>query len=52
MAQDGPAGSLTVWFQYVTPYSFQLSNELTEAPFRELATSETTEIDRLVLGAA
>jgi hypothetical protein len=25
---------------------------LTEAPFRELATSETTEIDRLVLGAA
>ena len=41
-----------VWFQYVTPYSFQLSDELTEAPFRELATSETTEIDRLVLGAA
>jgi hypothetical protein len=40
------------WFQYVTPYSFQLSDELEEAPFRELATSDSTQIERLVLGAA
>ena len=38
-------------FQYVTPYAFEISDERTEAPFRDLVSADLDELERLVLGA-
>lgn len=42
-----------VMFQYLTPYAFEfVSDHREEAPLRGLATDGSSELDRLVLGAA
>jgi hypothetical protein len=42
-----------VMFQYLTPYAFEfVSDHRDEAPLRGLATDGSSELDRLVLGAA
>ena len=42
-----------VMFQYLTPYAFEfISDHREEAPFRSLATAGSSELERLVLGAA
>jgi hypothetical protein len=50
--QRGAPPRQLVVFQYLTPYSFDFHDDhRTEAPFRELATAESSEQERLLLGA-
>jgi len=52
VASDGPPRRM-VLFQYLTPYAFEfVSDHRQEAPLRGLATDGSSELDRLVLGAA
>jgi hypothetical protein len=39
-------------FQYLTPYSFKFADHRNQAGFRHLASSDSTSLERLVLGAA
>jgi hypothetical protein len=49
--QDAPARRM-VMLDYMTPYSFNFYDHREQAPLRSLATSESSELERLVLGAA
>ncbi|MEQ1761372.1 MAG: hypothetical protein ABL986_23940, partial [Vicinamibacterales bacterium] len=49
---EGGAPRRALVIQYQTPYAFEFANYRKEAPFRELATASSRQLEALALGAS